>query len=135
MKIYQGVGWREFILYHFSVPNHKHRDTQQFILTQCFHIFLLFSIGGAKKTKNRAKLSIGLDTNMEVLLQHGRYLIFALCCGLHLNFKYGILTLVFSIERENPGSPQYISCSLCPICWGRKAAGHTVVRSACAESY
>lgn len=56
-------------MYHFSVPNHKHKDTQQFILTQCFHIFLLFSIGGAKKTKNGAKLSIGLDINMEVPLQ------------------------------------------------------------------
>lgn len=96
------MGWREFILYHFSVPNHKHKDTQQFILTQCFHIFLLFSIGGAKKTKNGAKLSIGLDINMEVLLQHVRHLIFAICCGLYLSFKCGVLILVLSIKGENP---------------------------------
>lgn len=110
------MGWREFILYRFSVPNHKHKDTQQFIFTQCFHIFLLFSIGGAKKTKKRAKLSIGLDINMEVLLQHVRYLILALCCGLYLHF--GILTLVFSIDRENP---EVHSTSL--VCFAQTAGG------------
>lgn len=89
-------------MYRFSVPNHKHKDTQQFILTQCFHIFLLFSIGGAEKTKNGVKLSIGLDIKMEVLLQHERHLIFALRCGLYLSFKWGILIFVFSREKENP---------------------------------
>lgn len=89
-------------MYHFSLPNHKHKDTQQFILTQSFHIFLLFSIGGAKMTKDRAKLSIGPDMNMEVLLQCVSYLIFALPCGFYLHFRVSILKPVSSVKRENP---------------------------------
>lgn len=71
-----------------------------------------------KKTKKRAKFSIGLDINMEVLLQHVRYLIFALCCGLYLSFKCGILTLAFSIEGEKP---EVHSTSL--VCFALSAGG------------
>lgn len=89
-------------MYHFSLPNHKHKNTQQFILTQCFHIFLLFSIGGAKMTKDRANFSIGLDINTEVLLQYVTSLILSLPYGLYLSFKLSIFKLVSSVERENP---------------------------------
>lgn len=53
-------------------------------------------------TKDRAKFSIGPDINMEVLLQYVRYLIFALPCGLYLNFKLSIFTLLSSVQGENP---------------------------------
>lgn len=117
-NIARGRGGGEgFILYHSSLPNHKLKDTQQFILTQCFHIFLLFSIGGAKMTKDRAKFSIGPDINMEVLLQYVRYLIFAFPCGLYLSFKLSVFALVSSVEIENPEVHSTSLVCFAQNCW------------------
>lgn len=120
------MGGRGFILYHFSLPNRKHKDTQQFILTQCFHIFLMFSIGGAKMTKDRAKFSIGPDINMEVLLQCVRYLIFASPCGLYLSFKLGIFTLLSSVQGENPEVHSTSLVRFDQNCRGWQVTRHTV---------
>lgn len=124
---------RGFILYHFSLPNHKYKDTRQFILTQHFHIFLLFSIGGAKMKKDLAKFSIGPDINVEVLLQDVRYLV--LPCGLYPSFKLSIFAFVSSVKRENPEVHSTSLVCFAQNCWEGRVIRQCGWGLVSAESY
>ena len=110
-NIARGGGVRGFILYHFFLC--QTINTRQFILTQCFHIFLLFSIGGARMTKDRAKFSVGPDINMEALLQYEiSYFCFTLWFVSEFQTQY--LCTSFLCRKRKSWSRQYISCLLWP---------------------